>query len=48
MKYKFIKELQTLDGLGKRAFPVYQDSDIFGFALPQYNNDGKETIIDAT
>ena len=48
MTCRFYKELQTLDGLGKKAFPVFEDSDIFGDALPKFSEDGRETLIDST
>ena len=48
MNCHFYKELKTLDGLNKKAFPVFQDSDIFGNDLPKFSRDGKETLIDST
>ena len=44
---KFYKELRSLDGLSKKAFPVFDDEAVFGNALPQFSADGRETLIDS-
>ena len=44
---KFYKELRSLDGLSKKAFPVFDDEAVFGNALPKFNEDGRETLIDS-
>ena len=46
-RLKFFKELRTLDGLGKKAFPVFDDDAVFGHELPQFSSDGRETLIDS-
>ena len=44
---QFYKELATLDGLSKKAFPVYADLDVFTEMLPKFSEDGQETLIDS-
>ena len=45
---QFYKELTALDGLSKKAFPVFADFDIFADKLPKFSSDGKETLIDSS
>jgi len=39
--------LKTLDLAGEKFFRVFKDSDVLGNDLPQFNHEGRETLVDS-